>query len=697
MQAERKRFIILKTAVGLFAVALLCRLFYLQVVKGDEYLAMSTQRFTTSIVDKAPRGEILDRNGKALVSNRVGYSLQIQKTDMSNDDLNDMLLKLLKILEESGTAYYDTLPLSADGHDFVFQDDNMDGSTEDEKSTWFKERKNSLNEGMTADEVFDYYTEKVYKLKNGYTDEEKRKIIGVRYEADLRGGFTLTSPFVLAEDIDINVVTKIKERQREFAGVLITNDYIRNYDKGTLAAHILGRIGKMNAQEYASLKGKGYGYNDIVGKQGIEKIAEEYLHGTDGTKNVEQNVNGNIVKLAEDVDPVPGNYVMLTIDSDLQAVAEESLARNIAKIRESGGSVSDRKGADANAGAVVVLDVKNGNVLAMASYPTYDPANFNKDYQKLSTDKDKPMWNRALGGTYTPGSTFKPLTAIAALETGAINPSEIIECKGVYTFYSGYQPRCWIWTEQHRTHGPLNVSGAIENSCNYFFYEAGRRTGIDKIDEYAAKFGLGEFTGIELSDEVKGNAASPAVKEKAGKTKDEKTWYGGDTLQAAIGQSYNSFTPIQLASYIATIANGGTRYKTNIIQSVRSSVDGSIIKETQPTVLETIKMSSSTIKAVKEGMKRVVEEGSASSIFEGYPIAIGGKTGTAQIGSKVSNNALFVAFAPFDDPEIAVAVVIEHGFRGANSGYVAKDIFDEYFKLNTTVESDRYSINQMLP
>ena len=459
----------------------------------------------------------------------------------------------------------------------------------------------------------------------------------------------------------------------------------------------MGRVGKIYAEEYEELKNEGYSYNDLIGKQGVELIAEKYLHGTDGTKNMEQNINGTVMKLAEDVPAVPGNYVVLTVDSDLQRVAEESLAANIEKIRANGGSLSARKGADANAGAAVVLDVKNGDILAMASYPTYDLSNFNKDYAMLSQDKNRPMWNRALGGTYTPGSTFKPLTAIAALESGTISTTEQINCQGVYTYFDSYQPRCWIWTEQHRTHGPLNVSGAIENSCNYFFYEVGRRMGIDKIDEYAAKFGLGELTGVEFKEEVKGNVSSPSVKEKIGRTKEDQTWYAGDTIQTAIGQSYNSFTPIQLANYIATVANGGTRYKTNIIKNIRSSLDGSVVAETQPTVVEKIELKPTTLEAVKNGMKKVVEDGSAKSIFEGYPIEIGGKTGTAQVGSKVTNNALFVAFAPFDNPEIAVAVVIEHGLRGANAGYVAKDIFDEYFKLNTEYTSDQIGMCEMVP
>lgn len=689
MEENKSRLIFIKVILLLLALILIVRLFYLQIIKGEQYREMSTQRYTVGMVDKAPRGEIFDRYGKPLVTNRVGYSLQLQKTDISDDALNDVFLKVVQLLQKTNYAIYDTLPITDYPYEFNFNDDNGDGTVEDEKKAWFEDKK-QIKEDMSATEVMEIYR-KVYKLRDGYTKEEERRIIGMRYEAAMRG-FSLMSPLTLAEDIDINIVTEIKERQSEFPGVVVVNDYIRNYDQGTLAAHILGRVGKLNKTEYDANKDKGYGYNDIIGKQGIEKIAEDSLRGTDGTKGIESNINGNIVTLAQADKAIPGNYVMLTIDSDLQRAAENSLAKNIAQIRKNGGDPSNRKGGDCTAGAAVVIDVKNGDVLASATYPTYDPALFNEKYTELANDKDKPMWNRALSGTYTPGSTFKPLTAIAALESGVLGVNEIIEDLGVYTFYSDYQPRCWIWTEQHRTHGKINVSGAIEGSCNYFFYEVGRRLGIDKIDEYASLFGLGELTGIQLTEEVKGGAASPEYKKKLYASEEDKKWYAGDTIQAAIGQSVHQFTPIQIANYVATIANGGTRYKTNIIKNIRSTVDGSIVSESKPEVAAKINMRADVYNAVKNGMRRVVDEGSASSVFEGYPIAIGGKTGTAQVNKKSTNNAIFMAFAPFDEPEIAVAVVLEHGLRGANAGYVAKDIFDEYFKLNTTNDTNNQPV-----
>ena len=358
---------------------------------------------------------------------------------------------------------------------------------------------------------------------------------------------------------------------------------------------------------------------------------------------------------------------MLTIDSELQQTLEDSLEKTIKSI-----------GNDCNAGSAVVLDVNSGDTLAIASYPTYDMTTFNADFSKLVKDESNPMLNRAVSGLYSPGSTFKPLTAIAGIQSGVISLSETIQCSGVYKFYEDYQPSCWIWSEYQSMHSHQDVTQAIENSCNVFFYELGRRLGIDALDEYAKKFGLGEYTGIQLTEETQGHMASPDYKKQVVTNVTDSDWFGGDTLQAAIGQSYSLFTPVQLANYCATIANGGTRYKVNLIDSIRSTVDGSLIESFDTEVIEQISIAPQTMNRIRAGMKKVVDEGSARSIFEGYPIQIGGKTGTAQLG-KGANNAIFIAYAPYDNPQIAVAVVLEHGERGTNAGRVARDIFDKYF------------------
>lgn len=684
---EKRRILILKTAVALMMLAIIARLFSLQLVKGEGYREMSMQRVTTTTVEKAPRGEILDRYGRPLITNRTGYSLKMQKTGMKSGEFNDMMLKLLDIFAECGAEYEDSLPITSSmPYEFDFEDENGDLSVEDEKAAWFAKRKKITDE-MSAAEIIEYYRKNVYNLDDAFTDDEARKIIGIRYDQDING-LSATNPFTLAEDANSELITKIKERADELPGVYVSREYFRKYEYESLASHILGGMGKMNKEEYDTLKDKGYGYNDAVGKRGIEKICEEYLRGTDGKKNVMKDLGDESDITLEDISAVPGNYVTLTVDVDLQKAAEQSLEKRIKELAANG------TGADA--GAAVVLDISNGDVLACANYPTYNSESFNKDYDELAANPAKPMWNRAISGTYTPGSTLKPLIAIAALESGAVTANEKIECKGIYDFYDDYKPKCWIWSSGHRTHGELNVTGAIENSCNCYFYEAGRRCGIETMNRYAKMYGLGETTGSEFSDEAGGNMSSPEYKEKIAGEYGDKKWYAGDVIQTAIGQSYSAFTPIQLANYIAAVANNGTLYKTHFIKSVRSSTDGKIVKETEKEVLNSIDVSEKTLEAVKKGMYGVVDEGSASAIFKDYPIGVGGKTGTAQVGKNKSDNALFVAFAPYDNPQIAVAVVVEKGEKGYNAAYIARDIFDEYFNLNETGEKIT-GLSELLP
>ncbi|MDD6214667.1 MAG: penicillin-binding protein 2 [Firmicutes bacterium] len=674
MSKWRLRFI--KIVLVLMIGLLVWRLYDMQIINGQGYKNLSDQRISSNITEKAPRGEITDRYGRVLVTNRKGYSIKLQKTEMSDEEFNVMLLKLFNILDTDGYTLSDSLPVSEYPYKYTFADDG-------EKKAWFSDKK-KLNDTMSAGDVMNYY-KKAFNIADNYSNEQIRRLVGLRYDIST-SGFSINSPYVLAEDVSPYVISKIKERRDEFDGINVSQDYFRQYTSGTRAAHILGVVGKIYKEEYTELADKGYGMNDLVGKQGIEKICEEYLKGSDGSRNVFYGKDAKLIGEENNVPATPGDYVVLTIDSELQRIAEESLERNIKEIAQRGAS-SVKRGGDANAGAAVAIDIKTGEVLALATYPTYDPAKFNEDYSKLLKDSAKPLWNRAISGTYTPGSTFKPLTAIAALSTGAITTNEHISCDGVYRYYSDYQPKCWIWSESGKTHGSINVTQAIEYSCNCFFYETGRRTGIDAIDEYAKKMGLGEKTGIELTEEVSGNVASPEYKKTLYKNASDQKWRGGDTIQTAIGQSYSEFTPIGLANYVATIANGGTRYKTHIIKSVHSSVDGSTVYESQPVILENVSISEDNLNAVKRGMLGVTDEGSAKQIFKDYPIAVGGKTGTAQVGKKVSNNALFVSFAPFDAPEIAVAVVIEHGFRGANAAYIARDIFNEYFGLKTDEET----------
>ncbi|MBE7015464.1 MAG: hypothetical protein E7417_01410 [Ruminococcaceae bacterium] len=667
---SQRRFFVIKVIVIAMLIALIWRLYDMQIINGMGYKNLSNQRISANITVEAPRGEITDRNGKVLVTNRKGYSIKLQKTDLSDVELNIMLLKLFSILESEGGYYEDSLPVSMEApYSFTIQGEELE--------KWFSERK-TVSSGMTAEEVVESYR-KAYEVPDDFSEKDRRKVTGIRYDMNI-SGFSRTTPYHLSADISSVIISKIKENQDQFPGVAVTEEFLREYPCGTVAAHILGRVGKIYQEEYEELSEKGYKMNDLVGKQGIEKICEEYLKGIDGSKNVYHGADADLIGMENEIDAVPGNYVVTTIDYDLQKVAEESLARHIAQIAEDGKD-KEKRGAEADAGAAVVIDVKTGDTLALATYPTYNPQTFNSDYNMLLQDPAKPLWNRAVSGTYTPGSTFKPLTAMAALSAGAIGVNEKIPCDGVYTYYQDYQPKCWIWAEQRKTHDLINVSDAIKNSCNCFFYETGRRVGIDAIDKFAKDVGLGEKTGIELLEEVSGNVSGPEYKKTLFADPDDQRWVPGDVIQTAIGQSFTSVTPIGLANYTATIANGGTRYRTRIIKSIHSTTNGSLVYENKPVVSGVLDISEENLAAVKAGMLGVTDEGSASAIFHDYPVSIGGKTGTAQISKNVSNNALFVAFAPFEKPEIAVCVVIEHGYRGANAAYVARDIFDEYFGI----------------
>lgn len=669
MHESKYRFLVIKITAFVMLAAIIVRLFCMQIIDGESYREISEARLTTSIVNKAPRGDILDRYGNTLVTNKTGYSIILQKTGSDDNVVNETISSVIEILYTTGNKAVDNLPISETSpYSFTFEDENGNGSTDDEKAEWFASNKYTgkyISDNMTAADVLYAYMQ-IYKVQGDFNSEHTRRIIGVRYEADSKD-YSSVNPITIAEDVSVDAVTRIKEIQNTLDGVSVTEDYVREYTNPGFATHILGRVGQISSDEYEEKKSEGYGINDVIGKQGIEAWAESYLRGVDGKTGTSTNIDGSEVELVQEEDPIPGNYVMLTIDSDLQSTLEQSLASTIKSI-----------GNDCDAGAGVVLDVNTGDCLAIASYPTYDMSRFNEDYSELVSDESNPMVNRAVAGLYSPGSTFKPLVAIAGLQTGVLSVNEKIECTGVYQFYQDYQPTCWIWNEYHLTHGSQDVTQAIENSCNVFFYELGRRLGIETLDEYAKKFGLGENTGIELYEEAAGHMASPEYKKEVVSNVIESEWFGGDTLQAAIGQSYSVFTPVQIANYCATIANGGTRYKVNLIKSIRSSVDGSLVEEFDPVVEEEINIDPNTMQKIHDGMKKVVDEGSASSIFEGYPIQVGGKTGTAQLGSG-SNNAVFMAFAPFDDPQIAVAVVLEHGVRGANAGQVAKDVFDQYF------------------
>ena len=653
--------------VVLLTCIIFAKLFNLQVVNGVTYRKQSENKLLRSHAITATRGEITDRYGRPLVTSRMGFDLVAYKEYIEDDRLNQLILDTVNILEKYNTPYYDTLPISEKG-EFIF--DTPYYSSESK----FKES-NDFDKKMTAREILNELIKR-YEIDSKYTVSEKRKIVGIRFEMELRS-FNSSTSYTIATDVPIEVVSYIREQGNKFIGIDVSVEPIRVNVNGTIASHILGRVGRIYKEEYDELKLKGYGMNDTLGKDGIEKIMEAYLKGTDGVQNIEQSIDGRTMKILETQEAIPGNNVILTIDLELQKIAENSLAETIQKMSTNSESLG------ASAGAVVVVDVNNGEILAIASYPTFNQNTFNEDYSDLLKNDAKPMWNRAISGTYAPGSTFKMLTAVAALESGVTNKNEIINDLGIYKYYesSNYTPKCWIYTDTGRTHGNQNVVQAIENSCNYYFYEVGRRMGIDTLADYGKKFGLGEYTGIELSGEAKGIFASRDYREKIG-----SVWYPGDTLQASIGQSDHLFTPIQLANYVATLANGGTRYKLHLIKEIKSGVNSKTIFMYEPEIVEQIEISEENYKAIINGMQAVSETGTASNVFAGYPIPVGGKTGTASVPTGTAN-ALFVAVAPLDNPQIAIAIVVEHGGHGNYVAPIAKNIISYYMQLDATTDA----------
>jgi len=514
--------------------------------------------------------------------------------------------------------------------------------------------------------------------RKGDTEAKLARLRGILADCGVTLG-EIPADKVVARGIPRQTAETIEKDRLLLSGAEVFTEFRREYEG--LASHAVGRAGQISRDEYERLKGKGYKLNDTLGKDGIELAYENYLRGEDGKTSVELDEAGRVIGVLDETPMVPGDHLVLTIDAELQRVLEGLLAHTIDKLGTNAG------------GSAVAMKVKTGEILAMASYPDFDAAHFSRDYAGLSADPRSPLFNRAISGLYAPGSVFKMLTAVAGLESGAITTETKILDEGVYRAYesSGYAPSCWLYRKNGETHGLQDVIGAIKNSCNYFFYETGIRTGISQISKYARLFGLGEKTGIELPGESAGNLASPLSRaEKGG------TWYDGDTLGASIGQSDHLFTPLQLVDYIAALTNGGVRYKPHIVKQILDGSDGSVIYETVPEISSIIPMSRENIAAVLEGMREVTEDGTASAAFKDYPIEVGGKTGSVQVSSQEADNGLFAAFAPFDDPEVAIVIVAEEAGTGGSLGGIARGFFDACFGLGGS-EGNISSENRPLP
>lgn len=683
------RFNLLVMFTYIAGIILIIRLFNLQIVHGAEYREESNTRLTRETTVEAARGAILDRTGTTLVTSNMSFSLEMYKTKISNDGLNTSILNIIQVLEKYGISYPDSLPISINPYSFKISDETL--------AKWKKTY--NLSEDATAEDAFNKLKDK-YEITNTTDIEEIRKIMAIRYEISTQG-YSSTKSITLATGLPREAVAEFSENSAKFPGINIVVDPAREYTSGTLAAHILGYASQINSEEYQARKDT-YNQNDIIGKTGIEYVFEEYLKGKNGTKQIDMDVDGTITGEYTSSEAVAGSDIVLTIDANLQKVTEDALAENIQKISSGGFG----KTYNAKAGACVVMNVNSGEILAMASYPTYNPSDFvggisTENWNKYNNDESHPLVDKAIQNSYSPGSTFKMITAIAGLESGVINTSTTINDTGRYIKYSDYQPVCWYYTDYHRGHGYLNVSGAIEKSCNYFFYETGDRMGIDTLAKYAKYFGLGSKTGIELQGETAGQLASKETKQKLRPNSSEGNWNPGDTLQASIGQGDNEFSPLQMAKYISMLANGGKKIEPTIIKTIRNANGTETSKEDinkfvnnklgiQEEDTEELQIQQQNLDAVLKGMESVTQdsEGTAYVRFKDFGISVGGKTGSAEAsGGKV--NAWFVGFAPFENPEIAIVVMVENGGHGNYTAEVVRNIMQEYFGMNTqTVEED---------
>ena len=632
---------LLALVIALFSV----RIFSLQVIDKSNFASSSSGLTEVKVTLPAARGEILDCNGRRIATNRDGYDVVFNSAYLDRSMLNDLILQLIELCKDHESTYIDKLPLSSTApYNFL-----------DEQSAIRLKKFLNVAEYTSAEVCFKRLAEK-YSL-GSFTEEQQRLIMGVRYSMD-KAAFSVSAPYTFAEDINGELMLILSEQEMKFPGVSVEITPYRYYPTSDLMPHLIGTTGPIYEEEWEKYKAKGYGYNDRVGKSGIELYAEEDLRGTDGEMIYYFDSSGQIVKTVVTKEPIPGKTVMLTIDKSLQKVTQDVLASNIERLKNENPAVSG--------GAVVVMEINSGAILASANYPSYDMATMSKEYNNLLADKNKPLLDRAFQGVYPIGSTIKPLVSLAAMENGHYEYGEEIFCKKTYDYYTDFKPNCMHY------HGWMPLKDALAKSCNYFFFELGRRTGIKTLNEYFKNFGLGVKTGVEVNDH------SGILTEFESDS--------GNTIQAAIGQ-LNAFTPLQLASYTCTLANGGTRYKATLIDSVISYNYSETYFENKAEKLGEYAINAQMLSYVKEGMLSVTEDGTGSTVFGNYSIKVGGKTGTSQTDSG-ADHSVFIAFAPFDKPEIAISVVLEHGASTYTVTSIARAVLDSYFFASSENNSD---------
>ena len=709
------------------------RLINVQIAGQDYYPLVSDDTYTRTVKIQAQRGEVYDCNGVPLIKNEYAYKIVLDRGTLprNNVDQNDTLLRLYdKILHSDAEYELSDILFPATGKYPDYElDEEFLGSIVN-RSRFSRlianlgfEDIGTIVGGEAHPYALSYYENVLSKYELGrelymlqlieakavtlgdiietlakrygiiddkgqllYEEDTADFLLRLRYDMESQD-FSASNPYTVATNIDIGMISYLGEGNQR--GYTVEVEARRIYCEPGVASHILGRTGKIqtaeDAEHYTSL---GYRLDAIVGVSGVELAFEERLHGTDGEMTITEDEYGNIIGQEITKQPEAGHDIYLTIDIELQRAAERALHDNIEFIHaQAEANPGDLDGEDANAGAITAVDVETGAIRAIASYPTYDLSTYSQNAAALNSDPAAPLYNRALSGQYPPGSTFKPAVAVAALTEGIITPTEKIETKGIYTYYeeSGYTPRCWIYVSSRRNHGSINVSEAIKVSCNYFFYDIGRRLTISIMNRYCRALGLGEPTGIELPENT-GALAGPDYRTENGLDR----WNPGDTLAAAIGQSDNLFTPLQLSVYMAALINCGERYGAHILDSEREYGTGTIIDAPSKLVRSSIELSEDDVRVVLNAMSEVVESGTTATLFDNYPIKVGGKTGTAQVGSNGSDNAVFIGFAPLANPEIVVTSVIEHGSKGAWAGMSVRDVFTQYFDLEipTTPDED---------
>ena len=666
------------TVFGLLIGAYVYRLIQLQVVTEQKTSsATGTYTYDTRVI--AARGEILDRNGNVLVSNRASYNLILSGYALFNSPSpNESLRQLVQLGRELNIEFVDHFP--------VTRVKPYEYETADYSDTWnnhFREflRQHKWDSDVSAAQLVKLMRSQ-FHIPNDWPDEDVRGVLGLRYELDLRNYRSL-STYTLLSDVDAIQLAALMELNTP--GMQVQASTVREYNT-TYAAHILGRIAAMSPEEWEVYKTKDYAMDAFVGKDGLEKAFEEQLHGTDGVLRTTVDRSGNIIAQYYAVEPKAGSNVETTIDLNYQTVAEETLKRYILNLRENGVG-SKLEGKDAEGGAVVMLDVKTGAVLASASYPTFNLATFSKDYNELIQEEYSPLLNRALMQAYPPGSTYKMSTAIAALNSGIISQYTTVEDKGIYDYYDDYQPACYYYTSTGMTHGVIDCAQALMVSCNCFFYEVGRRIGWRRMDETAKALGLGEATGVELA-ETTGWRANPDTKKTLYKNPGDQVFTAGDTISMAIGQSDNRFSPMQLAVYTAALANRGVRYKATFLNRIISADYQKLLYESEPTVASRLSVTDEAYQVYTSGMRMAVSSGNgtAHSALGDYPVAVCAKTGTAQHGSPGSDHASFVCYAPANDPQVAIAIYVEKGAQGGSLGNIARALLDVYFA--TTTQND---------